>query len=168
MRKRTIRIRRVAVGDENSLAYVQTESWKAAFKEIIPADVLLKHTDIKRTVEMYRKLLSDNKGYGYILELDENPHCIAWWDSTREQGMEGFAELICIHSLKDNWHKGYGNLMMEQILSDVKASGYSDLMLWVFADNIPAIKFYESNGFTASGKKKLAFGAMEEMYVKKI
>ena len=42
---KAVHSRRVKIGDENSLAYVQTESWKEAFKEIVPADLLLKCTD---------------------------------------------------------------------------------------------------------------------------
>ena len=34
--------------------------------------------------------------------------------------MTGYAELICIHSLQDNWRKGYGSKMMEQILRDME------------------------------------------------
>ena len=161
-------IRKAKSGDENSLAYVQTESWKEAFREIVPADILSKCTEIKWITEMYKELLAENKGNGYILELDGNPHCIAWWDAAREKDMVGFAELICIHSLKDNWHKGYGKMMMKQILDDVKSSGYSKIMLWVFDDNIRAIRFYEAHGFAAIGRKQPALGAIEEMYIKEI
>ena len=161
-------IRRVKPGDENRLAYVQTESWREAFQEILPADILSKCTEVKRAAEMYKELLAENIGNGYILELDGKPHCIAWWDAAREKDMAGVAELICIHSLKDNWRKGYGKMMMKQILDDVKSAGYSKIMLWVFDDNVRAIRFYEAHGFVASGKKQPALGAIEEMYIKEI
>lgn len=161
-------IRRVKIGDEESLAYVQTESWKEAFKEIVPADLLSKCTEIEHTTAMYKKLLEEKKGNGYLLELDGKPHCIAWWDATREEDMPGYAELICIHSLKANWHKGYGSLMLEQVLDDVKKAGYSQIMLWVFEDNERAIKFYKAHGFVASGRKQPALGAVEEMYQKEL
>lgn len=67
-REKTINIRRAEKGDEKSLAYIQTESWKEAFKGIVPAELLLKCT-----------------------ELDGTPHCIAWWDAAREKDMIGFA-----------------------------------------------------------------------------
>ena len=38
-REKTINIRRAEKGDEKSLAYIQTESWKEAFKGIVPAEV---------------------------------------------------------------------------------------------------------------------------------
>ena len=111
-----VNIRTVQHGDENNLAYIQTESWKEAFKDIVPADLLSKCTGIERATAMYKKLLDENKGNGYILELDGKPHCIAWWDASREKDMSEYAELICIHSLKNNWHKGYGSMMMDRVL----------------------------------------------------
>ena len=163
-----VNIRKVKKGDENILACIQTESWKEAFKEIAPAELLLKCTEKERAAAMYKRLLEEHKGNGYILELDGEPHCIAWWDESREKNMPEYAELICIHSLKDNWHKGYGSMMMDRVLGDVKAAGYSKIMLWVFDNNMRAIKFYEAYGFNASGQKKPALGAVEEMYVREI
>ena len=134
MTDKSVSIRRVKAGDEDSLAYVQTESWKEAFREIVPADILSQCTEIERAAEMYKMLLAENKGNGYILELDGRPHCIAWWDAAREENMRGFAELICIHSLRDNWHKGYGKMTMERVLDDVRrdiqssCSGYLTAM----------------------------------------
>ncbi|WP_419496194.1 GNAT family N-acetyltransferase [Faecousia sp.] len=46
--------------------------------------------------------------------------------------MTGKAELICIHSLPENWHKGYGRQMMNRVLKDIKENGYSEVFLWVF------------------------------------
>ena len=50
MMDKSISIRRVKAGDEDSLAYVQTESWKEAFREIVPADILSQCTEIERAV----------------------------------------------------------------------------------------------------------------------
>ncbi|MGN0353433.1 MAG: GNAT family N-acetyltransferase [Roseburia sp.] len=59
-----IHIRTAKEGDENTLAYIQTKSWKAAFKNIIPMDLLEKCTDINRATNMYKRLLAKDKGYG--------------------------------------------------------------------------------------------------------
>ncbi len=87
-------IRRVKAGDEEILAHIQTESWKEAFKEIVPAELLSKSTDIERVTAMYKKLLDEHKGNGYILELDQRPHCIAWWDAAREKDMAGYSKIM--------------------------------------------------------------------------
>lgn len=86
---KAVQIRKVRAGDEQALAYVQTESWKAAFKEIVPADLLSKCTQLERATAMYKRLLAEQKGNGYMLELDGKPHCIAWWDAARDADMAG-------------------------------------------------------------------------------
>ena len=159
-------IERVKLGDEAVLAYIQTESWKAGFKDILSADVLERCTQIDKATAMYRRLLEQNVGNGYLLKVEENPHCIAWWDATRENDMPDYAELICIHSLQNQWRKGYGSKIMDVVLHDIAKAGYSKVMLWVFEDNVRARRFYETLGFTANGKVKTDIGAAEVCYEK--
>lgn len=161
-------IRRVQVGDESVLAYVQTESWKAAFQNILDKNTLDRYTNMDQATSMYKKLLEEKKGNGYILTLDGQPHCIAWWDAARGLDMYGKAELICIHSLPNNWQKGYGSLMMERVLSDIKDDGFSEVVLWVFFDNIRARMFYEAKGFCATEHLKQGLGAQEICYSKSL
>jgi ribosomal protein S18 acetylase RimI-like enzyme len=155
-------------GDEAAFAYVQTESWKEAFKSILPEDVLKKYTDLDRVAANYKRLIDAKKGNGYILEIDGKAHCIAYWDKTREADMPGVAEIICIHSLQGNWGKGYGSRMMDRLLEDIASAGYADVMLWVFAENERARKFYEAKGFVSTGKTQPAFDSVEICYWKKL
>lgn len=102
---------------------------------------------------MYARLLAEQQGNGYILELDGKPHCVAWWDAARKEDMPGAAELrctICAGKLAPR----RGSRMMERVLADVKAAGYTKLLLWVFTDNVRAIRFYEAQGFTFGGRKQ--------------
>ena len=161
-------IRKVQAGDETHLAYIQTESWKAAFKDILSDEILQKTAEINRSTAMYKRLLDEHIGNGYILEVNGIPHCIAWWDKARDDDMPDYAELICIHSLQDNWRKGYGTKMMETVLDDMKAAGYTKAMLWVFTDNNRARKFYEARGFVTSGKTKPCLETQEICYVKNL
>lgn len=153
-------------GDESDLAYIQTESWKAAFHNILSDEILQKTTEMNRATEMYKRSLDEGDGNGYILEVNGKPHCIAWWDKSRDKDMPEYAELICIHSLQDNWRKGYGTKMMERVLADIKAAGYIKVMLWVFVDNNRARKFYEACGFVTYGKIKSCFETLEICYEK--
>ncbi len=157
-------IRNVAAGDAAALAYIQTESWKAAFQDILSEEVLQNAAEITHATAMYQRLLDEGIGHGYLLEADGKPHCIAWWDAARDDDMPGYAELICIHSLQDQWRKGYGTKMMDRVLSDMKAAGYSKVMLWVFTKNDRARKFYEACGFVTYGKVKPCFGTQEICY----
>lgn len=161
-------IERVKPGDEAALAYIQTESWKAGFREILSPDTLRRCTKMEQATAMYRHLLEQNVGNGYLLKVEGKPHCIAWWDAAREKNMPGYAELICIHSLRGQWRKGYGSKMLEAVLRDIAAAGYEKVMLWVFEENIRARRFYEAHGFTANGKTQLNMEALELCYEKKL
>lgn len=161
-------IERVKLGDEEELAYIQTESWNAGFKDILSEDVLQRYTQVNKATEMYRHILDQNIGNGYLLKVEGKPHCIAWWDATREKDMPGYAELICIHSLQNQWRKGYGSKMMDAVLHDVAAAGYSKIMLWVFEANTRARRFYEVHGFAANGKAKRSLEAIEVCYEKNL
>ena len=161
-------IEKVKLGDENTLAFIQTESWKYAFKDILSAEILEKCTNLKKARIMYCKLIENQKGNGYILKIEGEPHCIAWWDVSRSEDMNGYAELICIHSLKENCGKGYGSKMMEKVLDDMKTAGYSKVMLWVFEENYRARKFYERHGFNTKMKIKPRVCPIEICYEKNL
>ena len=159
-------IRRVRPGDEEILAYIQTESWKAGFSCILDDKTLDRYTQLDKVTQMYSHLLASQIGNGYLLFADGAPHYIAWWDFSRDKDMPGYAELICIHSLQERWRNGYGRAMMSEILKDVAKAGYAKIMLWVYAENQMARAFYESLGFIANGKQKNELGAMEVCYEK--
>jgi len=156
------------LGDEEVLAYIQTESWKAAFCDILSREVLERCTNVEKATEMYKGLLEQKIGNGYLLKAEGTPHAIAWWSASREADMHGFAELICIHSLADKWRMGYGSKLMDRVLKDISNAGYSKVMLWVFAENVRARAFYEKHGFVVNGRETKSFGATEVCYEKSL
>jgi len=159
-------IERAKAGDEAALAHIHTESWKAAFAPILSPELLAAHTDPVHAEVMYRHLLAQSFGQGYLLKVEGKPHCLAWWRAARTQDKPGYAELICIHSLPDQWRRGYGRKMMQTVLQDIAAAGYSGVMLWVFEANVRARRFYEALGFTAQGERRSDFGPTELCYEK--
>ncbi len=158
-------IRRATSDDALTLAGIQTASWRSAFQEILEPEVLERCTDPDRAFNMYSRLLQSGKGNGYLGLLEGRPHCIAWWDFSREDDMPDYAEIICIHSLPENWRKGCGGLMMKRLLKDIAEERFQKIMLWVFTQNTRARAFYEANGFRPSGKTKSALGTEEMCYV---
>lgn len=163
-----ITIRRAIPGDEQVLAYIQTESWKAAFAGILSEEELVRCTDLQKAEQMYHDVLR-REGCNMAIELvDGKPHCIAAWGKNRCDLDGSVGELIFIHSLQNNWAKGYGSAMMEHVLDQLRQAQYGSVILWVFEDNDRARKFYEKHGFEQTGHKKLANGVPELMYRKKL
>lgn len=53
---------------------------------------------------------------------------------------------------------GIGKELIQQVISEARMSKKSKMFLWVIEDNLSARKFYENNGFVASGKTCLIEG----------
>lgn len=163
-----IAIRKALIGDEKTLAYIQIESWKSAFADIISEEDMIKYTNIIKAEEMYSNVLNSDYAKVSILEIDSKPHCIAAWSKARNPEFSDSAELICIHSLCDNRGKGYGSEMMKHILEEIKNSGYENVLLWVFEKNNRARCFYEKHGFALTENRQISHGAVEVMYRKNL
>lgn len=159
-----ITIERARPGDAEVLASIQISSWLAAFADILDQDDLKKCTDRLSVTQMYEKLLERSIGYGYLLRIDQKPHAIAWWDRGSSPNQFACAELLCIHSLPDRWHQGYGSVLMERVLADMQAAGYRQVRLWVFEKNQRARAFYEKWGFVTDGRTKPGIRPIEIGY----
>lgn len=161
-----VRLRRAEAGDEEILAYIQSESWKSAFSGILPPEVLKEYTDRCKLEAMYQRVLCQ-KEIRVVMELvAEKPHCIAAWSKSRDSACGDAAELICIHSLPDGRRRGYGSVVLRAVLEEMAEHGYAKAILWVFAENTDARKFYEKHGFQKTDRRQNHFGSMEIMYEK--
>ena len=161
-------IRKAVPGDEQVLAYIQTESWKAAFAGILSPEELVRCTDLQNAEQMYRNILLSEFCDMEIEFVEDKPHCIAAWGTNRCDLGDTVGELICIHSLQNNWAKGYGSAMMNYVLDQLQQANYESVILWVFEDNKRARKFYEKHGFELTGQTKAYNGITEVMYRKKL
>lgn len=159
-------IRRAIPGDEMVLAHIQTESWKAAFAGILTPDELERCTNLQKAEQMYHNVLRRKDCSMAIEFVGDQPHCIAAWGKNRCDLGDCVGELICIHSLQDNWAKGYGSAMMQYVLAELSQEHYESVILWVFEANTRARRFYEKHGFALTGQKKTANGIAERMYMK--
>ena len=54
--------------------------------------------------------------------------------------------------------QGIGRKLMEHVIAESKESGKSRIFLWVLEENGAARRFYEANGFRASGETCLVEG----------
>lgn len=159
-------IRKAVPGDEVVLAEIHTESWKAGFGDILFREELEKATDFQRVAGNYRNVLQREDSNMAIALVDEKPHCFAAWGKNRWGLGDAVGELICIHSLPDNWGKGYGSVMMRYVLDQLRQQRYESVALWVFETNNRARRVYEKHGFVLTDQKKKTWSVPELLYVK--
>lgn len=164
----TMIIRKAGPDDAAALARVQTASWRDAFADFLPSEILEAHTDFVQVEAMYRRVLQHPAVFILLGSVGGTPHCIAAWSVNRDGLAEDVAELICIHSLSSRWRCGYGSAMMQRVLSEMRCAAFHRAVLWVFAENHRARAFYEALGFSPDSAVRNVFGTPELRYQKKL
>ncbi len=132
--------------DLYSISRIYEESWKYAYKDILPREFLESiskgHWNTFLRNEAIETLLleSENEIIG-TLSFSESRFKEYW----------GSGEIISLYLLPEYMGKGYGKNLLLTALKFLKEKGFSDIFLYVLEENKRAIKFYEQMGFQVAG-----------------
>lgn len=149
-------IRRAATGDARAIAEVQTRSWEAAYRSLLPDAVTDAHT-------------VESRLQYWVEAVDFGPP-YATWVADRSGRVAGFAhvgpnrdddldtadvgELWGMYVDPDSMGRGLGRALMEVIRGHFRDEGLAAATLWVLRDNARARRFYETAGWRADGAVK--------------
>lgn len=139
-------IRKVNETDDlNKISHIYEESWKSAYKGMLPQDYL-DHIPEGHWVEN----LTAKERHSLVMIEDDQMIGTSSYAPSRLSRLEGFGEIISIYMLPDYIGKGYGKQLLHETIKCLKEEGYHDLYLWVLEENTHARKFYEHAGFIQS------------------
>ncbi len=124
------------------ISKVYEESWKSAYKDIIPQDYLASIPKGRWVQGL------DNQGRKTLVCVD-NGRIVGTssFCQSRFEQFQGWGEVISIYLLPDYVGKGYGKSLMDAVLLELKRQGYENVFLWVLEENFRARNFYERYGF---------------------
>lgn len=137
-------IRYITPADDRMLiSKVYEESWKYAYKGIIPQHYLDSIPEGRWTQNI------DNTMWKTLVCID-NDRIVGTssFCKSRFEQFHGWGEVISIYLLPQYMGKGYGKNLMEFAISELKKQGYEKIFLWVLEENIRARHFYEQFGFS--------------------
>lgn len=128
--------------NRTAISKVYEESWKYAYKNIVPQDYLdrisqgqwathIEQEDRKNMVVVQDGIIIGTSGFG----------------KSRMAEMNGFGEIISIYFLPEYMGKGYGRLLLQTVVRELKEMGFDKVFLWVLEENHNARQFYEKCGF---------------------
>ena len=141
-------IRQIETDDDRyAISNIYEESWKYAYKNIIP-DSYLESIPKGRWVSNLDRPGMNN---AVIIEngifIGTSGYC-----SSRFSEFEGFGEIVSIYFLPEYIGKGYGTQLLNYVIEELRKAGYKDVFLWVLEENIRAGRFYEKAGFIKTEK----------------
>lgn len=125
-----------------SISRVYEESWKFAYKNIIPQDYLESILEGQWVTNL------DDPAWKTLVCIEDSMIVgTSSFCGSRLQHFDGWGEVISIYLLPDHMGKGYGKRLMESVIAELKKLGYEDVFLWVLEENERARRFYETFGF---------------------
>ncbi|MHC4472821.1 MAG: GNAT family N-acetyltransferase, partial [Planctomycetota bacterium] len=63
-------------------------------------------------------------------------------------------EIPLFYLLEASWGTGAARRLLDAVLDDMRVVGFAAAVLWVFADNPRACRFYERAGFGLDGAER--------------
>lgn len=125
-------------------------SWKQTYQRILP-----QHFLDRLTHDRWSAVLRADPGSS--LGMFENGTLIgtAMYGFPREEGREGYGEIIGIHLLPEKEGHGHGRQLLEATLQHLHELGCENACLWVMCANTHAALFYVHMGFHPTGRVQL-------------
>lgn len=125
-----MKIRPARAEDAAAVGKIYCDSWKAAYRGIMPADYL-------------------------VLESEEGAvFGLANIGASRDQERPDWGELRAIYLLPEYWRKGSGTALFRAAEEELRRRGYGRYFLWVLVENTRARRFYEKMGMRLSGPEQ--------------
>lgn len=142
-------IRHFQPGDDAlAVSRVYEESWRFAYRDIIPQAYL----DGIPVGKWCAAQLEEN-GMRTLVMLEGDEYIgVSRYGPSRFPDFPGWGEVVSLY-LRLPWiGKGYGRALLEAASRELAAMGFDRVFLWVLEENRRARAFYERAGFSPSGR----------------
>jgi GNAT superfamily N-acetyltransferase len=148
-------IRDAEPDDAETIAAVHVESWRGAYRGLIPQEVLDGLDVAARTAGWLRTMERTDPVRGAVLVAESGGQIIGFVHvrSTRDADDDPSrtAELTTMYLVPRAWGQGAGRALMDAAVSRLATAGYADATLWVLDTNERARRFYAAAGWTPDG-----------------
>ncbi len=148
-------IRFATPADATAIGAIHAQSWKAAYKGIVPQRYLDALNEEGNAWEVASQKWMQSYSLAAQLVCDgEKPVGCVGYGCSRDKDLPLYGEVFTIYLLPEYIGQGYGRALLSSAAQDFSRLGYLDILLWVFEDNMRARHFYERNGFVQDEAKK--------------
>jgi ribosomal protein S18 acetylase RimI-like enzyme len=141
-----VKVREASPDDVPAIADIHVRSWRVAYREILP-DELLDSLSVSEREECWRALLLDSRERWLTSVAEDSDglvgFCSVATPSRDEDAGERTAEIGALYVDPDHWREGAGGALLSAIFAELAGQGWRDAVLWVLPENKPALAFYD-------------------------
>ncbi len=144
---RTVRL--AVPADAPAIARAHVASWRAAYRGIIPQQVL-DELDEAEWAARHRAHLADAAAVRSILVCEQDGAIVAFvtYGPPRDADVPSSSgELHALYADPAVWGTGAGRTLTAAALDALRAAGCDEAVVWVLDDNARGRRFYERAGF---------------------
>jgi GNAT superfamily N-acetyltransferase len=152
-------IRWAKPADAREIAAVHNASWHAAYRGLMPDEVLDGLTLDSRERDWQRWLAEGGeRRHTLVAERDRTIEAFVTLElPTREvDEPETVAGIPALYAHPDAFGRGSGQALMESALDAVRDRGFPEAILWMLEGNDRAQAFYERGGWERDGGRRAA------------
>jgi GNAT superfamily N-acetyltransferase len=153
-------IRPATRDDSETIARIYVNSWRNAYREILPQRYLDEGLRIDKVARSVRYALADAHSYYLIAESAREPMGYIAAGSQRERDSIYSAELYELYLLPEMQRQGLGKQLLTHMAWRLYDARYYTLMVWVLAQNASR-HFYEKCGGLYLGSKAIVFAGKQ-------
>ena len=156
-------VRPATAEDADAIGRVQVETWRAAYRGLMP-DEAIAGFDLEGRQRMWREGLARVPRPGsatFVAELDGDVVGFASVGRSRDEEAENEGELYAIYLQQSYWDRGIGRALLERAEESMRAFGVERAILWVMEGNERGERFYRAAGWQHEGRKVEAFQGAE-------
>jgi GNAT superfamily N-acetyltransferase len=151
------RIREARLEDAGAIAAIHVASWLAAYRGIVPDEVLDELSTAERK-RRWRGWLGAPDGGWLTLVAEVGGRIVGFCTlvapSRDPDAALGTAEIAALYVMPEHWREGSGRALLSAALDEARGRGVTDVVLWVLAGNTEAQEFYSRLGWSADGAER--------------
>lgn len=165
-------VRHASEHDATRIAEIHVETWRAAYRGLIPDDYLA-GLDVHRRAVVWRSIIG--KPGQTVLVAVRGERIVGFCSFLRSRDSAAppeIGEVAAIYVEPAGWGRGIGCKLLAAALDHAGSSGFVAVTLWVLSTNERARGFYTRQGFVPDGAEKddhrLGFPIHEIRYRKQL
>lgn len=143
------------VGDAMAIASLHDRSIRAAYRELLPPEVL-DTMKIDDRAARWREWIANPDTDVLLREVDDRLVGFLSLCPTRDRDADPrrSGEIPTLYVLPEHWRRGYGTELLHAGVGLARGRAFTEVTLWVLEENEMARRFYEAHGFTWDGASK--------------
>lgn len=152
---RGVSVSQATPADAAEIAAVHVASWRAAYRDLMPASYLEAMSQPEEAARWARSLSMEQLRPRRTLVAQQDGGPVIGYATVGEDPEEpGKGLLFLMYVAPDWWGRGVGDALMDASEHTLAALGFEHANLWVLEANQRARKFYERRGWRPGGAER--------------